>query len=107
MALLVDPLSQLNCSFEYLRPMHHWRRTATCISATVSRINQHRIKVTCHISKPNNLQTSSAMSTLAGNIPIPSETNNEYDVIIVGAGMSGLSAAYRILTQRPSTKLLI
>ena len=35
------------------------------------------------------------------------EKNEKYDVIIVGAGMSGLSAAYRILTQRPSTKLLI
>ncbi|KIM29805.1 hypothetical protein M408DRAFT_328625 [Serendipita vermifera MAFF 305830] len=33
--------------------------------------------------------------------------SEEYDVIIVGAGMAGLSAAYRILTQRPSTKLLI
>jgi protoporphyrinogen oxidase len=33
--------------------------------------------------------------------------NPEYDVIIVGAGMAGLSAAYRILTRRPDTKLLI
>jgi len=31
----------------------------------------------------------------------------KYDVVIVGAGMAGLSAAYRILTERPSTKLLI
>lgn len=47
------------------------------------------------------------MSTQAGSIPNQNEKQNEYDVIIVGAGMSGLSAAYRILTQRPSTKLLI
>ena len=33
--------------------------------------------------------------------------NPKYDVVIVGAGMAGLSAAYRILTQRPDTKLLI
>jgi monoamine oxidase len=33
--------------------------------------------------------------------------NPKYDVIVVGAGMAGLSAAYRILTQRPGTKLLI
>ena len=32
--------------------------------------------------------------------------NPKYDMIIVGAGMAGLSAAYRI-TQRPGTKLLI
>jgi monoamine oxidase len=33
--------------------------------------------------------------------------NPKYDVIVVGAGMAGLSAAYRILTQRPGTNLLI
>jgi monoamine oxidase len=35
------------------------------------------------------------------------QSEGPYDVIIVGAGISGLSAAYRVLTKRPSTKVLI
>ncbi|CAG8734248.1 6814_t:CDS:2, partial [Acaulospora colombiana] len=32
---------------------------------------------------------------------------DNYDIIIVGAGMAGLAAAHQILTKRPSTKLLV
>jgi monoamine oxidase len=32
---------------------------------------------------------------------------DNYDIIVVGAGMAGLAAAHHILTKRPSTKLLV
>lgn len=33
--------------------------------------------------------------------------SGKYEIIIVGAGMAGLSAAYHILSKRPGTKLLL
>src|SRR5262245_23135924 len=32
---------------------------------------------------------------------------NSYDVVVVGAGIAGLTAAYRILQQRPQMRLLL
>src|ERR1700737_2240819 len=43
---------------------------------------------------------------IAGSMPILAD-NGSYDVIIVGSGMSGCSAAYYITKQRPGTKILI
>lgn len=35
------------------------------------------------------------------------DKTSKYDVIVIGAGVAGLSAAYRILTHRPGTKVLL
>ncbi len=34
-------------------------------------------------------------------------TDNHYDVIIVGGGLSGLTAAYRLRQAQPDTRLLV
>jgi spermidine dehydrogenase len=50
--------------------------------------------------------SSSPCDSYQGSQPILADNGN-YDVIIVGAGMSGCSAAFYITQQRPGTKILI
>jgi len=52
------------------------------------------------------LISSSHCDSYQGSQPILADNGN-YEVIIVGAGMSGCSAAYYITRQRPGTKILI
>ncbi len=52
------------------------------------------------------LISSSPCDSFQGNQPMLADNGN-YEVIIVGAGMSGCSAAYYITRQRPGTKILI
>ena len=52
------------------------------------------------------LIASSPCDKFAGSQPILTD-NGSYEVIIVGSGMSGCSAAYYITRQRPGTKILI
>jgi len=52
------------------------------------------------------LLSSSPCDNFQGNQPILADNGN-YEVIIVGSGMSGFSAAYYITRQRPRTKILI
>jgi hypothetical protein len=52
------------------------------------------------------LIASSPCDSYQGSQPIIPDNGN-YDVIIVGAGMSGCSAAYFLTRQRPGTKILI
>src|SRR5713101_3873291 len=49
---------------------------------------------------------SSPCDSFQGSKPIVAD-NGKYDVIIVGSGMSGCSAAFYITRQRPGTKILI
>jgi len=49
---------------------------------------------------------SSPCDSFQGSKPIVADNGN-YDVIIVGSGMSGCSAAFYITRQRPGTKILI
>ena len=49
---------------------------------------------------------SSACDSFQGSMPILTDTGN-YEVIIVGSGMSGCSAAFYLTQQRPGTKILI
>jgi spermidine dehydrogenase len=50
--------------------------------------------------------SASPCDGIAGSMPILADNGN-YEVIIVGSGMSGCSAAYFITKQRPGTKILI
>src|SRR3984893_2572155 len=50
--------------------------------------------------------SASPCDGIAGSMPILADNGN-YDVIIVGSGMSGCSAAYYLTKQRPGTKILI
>jgi spermidine dehydrogenase len=43
---------------------------------------------------------------LEGSFPI-SSNDSEYDVIVVGAGLSGLSAVFHLLLNRPDTRVLL
>ncbi len=52
------------------------------------------------------LISSSPCDSFQGSTPIIPDNGN-YDVIIVGAGMSGCSAAYYLTRQRPATKILV
>lgn len=52
------------------------------------------------------LISSSPCDSYQGSQPLNTDNGN-YDVIIVGAGMSGCSAAFFITQQRPGTKILI
>jgi spermidine dehydrogenase len=52
------------------------------------------------------LISSSPCDSYQGSQPLNADNGN-YDVIIVGAGMSGCSAAFFITQQRPGTKILI
>jgi len=52
------------------------------------------------------LISSSPCDRFQGSTPIIPDNGN-YDVIIVGAGMSGCSAAYYLTRQRPATKILV
>ncbi|HEX3543089.1 MAG TPA: NAD(P)-binding protein [Candidatus Acidoferrum sp.] len=52
------------------------------------------------------LISSSPCDSYQGSQPLNTDNGN-YDVIIVGAGMSGCSAAFFISQQRPGTKILI
>jgi hypothetical protein len=52
------------------------------------------------------LISSSPCDSFQGSQPIIPDNGN-YDVIIVGSGMSGCSAAYYLTRQRPGTKILI
>jgi len=52
------------------------------------------------------LISSSHCDSYQGSQPILADNGN-YEVIIVGAGMSGCSAAYYITRQRPGTRILI
>jgi spermidine dehydrogenase len=52
------------------------------------------------------LISSSPCDSYQGSHPLNADNGN-YDVIIVGAGMSGCSAAFFITQQRPGTKILI
>lgn len=57
--------------------------------------------------KTNSVQISSSpCDSFQGSQSILADNGN-YDVIIVGAGMSGCSAAFYITQQRPGTKILI
>src|SRR5712664_425471 len=57
--------------------------------------------------KTNSVSISpSPCDTYQGSQPILADNGN-YDVIIVGSGMSGCSAAFYITQQRPGTKILI
>jgi len=57
--------------------------------------------------KTNSVQISSSpCDTFQGSQPILPD-NGAYDVIIVGSGMSGCSAAFYLTRQRPGTKILI
>jgi spermidine dehydrogenase len=57
--------------------------------------------------KTNSVQiASSPCDTYQGSQPLLSD-NGVYDVIIVGAGMSGCSAAFFIAQQRPNARILI
>ena len=48
------------------------------------------------------------MNTLhSGGIPAKDVLNNNYDIIIAGAGLAGLSLAYRLKSQQPNMRLLI
>lgn len=49
---------------------------------------------------------SSACDSFGGTRPLIADTGN-YDVIIVGSGMSGCSTAFYLTRQRPGTKILI
>jgi hypothetical protein len=52
------------------------------------------------------LISSSPCDSYQGSMPLLTD-NGTYDVIIVGAGMSGCSAAFYLTQQRPGTKILI
>jgi spermidine dehydrogenase len=52
------------------------------------------------------LISSSPCDSFQGSMPILADNGN-YEVIIVGSGMSGCSAAYFLTRQRPGTKILI
>ncbi len=52
------------------------------------------------------LISSSPCDKYTGNYPLIADTGN-YEVIIVGSGMSGCSAAYYLTRNRPGTKILI
>ncbi len=52
------------------------------------------------------LISSSPCDNFQGNVPLLADNGN-YEVIIVGAGMSGCSAAFYLTRQRPGTKILI
>ena len=52
------------------------------------------------------LISSSPCDSFQGSTPIIPDNGN-YDVIIVGAGMSGCSAAYYLTRQRPAAKILV
>lgn len=52
------------------------------------------------------LISSSPCDSYQGSVPLLTD-NGTYDVIIVGAGMSGCSAAFYLTQQRPGTKILI
>jgi len=57
--------------------------------------------------KTNSVQISSSpCDSFQGSQPILPD-NGAYDVIIVGSGMSGCSAAFYLTRQRPGTKILI
>jgi lycopene beta-cyclase len=43
----------------------------------------------------------------SGGIPAKNVLNNNYDIIIIGAGLAGLSLAYRLKNQQPNIRLLI
>ncbi len=57
----------------------------------------------------NSVQVSPAVNgcdPYSGNFPIQTD-NDSYDLIVVGSGMSGLSAAIYTLQQKPNAKVLI
>ncbi|KAG8801288.1 hypothetical protein FRC18_007814, partial [Serendipita sp. 400] len=70
--------------------------------------------------RPQRLQRNSLFFTVARHlITVPNMSDKrvsqysnptsapKYDIVIVGAGVAGLSTAYHILTKRPTTKVLI
>ncbi|CCA73069.1 related to anon-37cs protein [Serendipita indica DSM 11827] len=62
-------------------------------------------------ASPRRREPANPVATGAGAEQIRSfsdtDKTSKYEVIIIGAGVAGLSAAYRILTKRPGTKLLM
>ena len=56
--------------------------------------------------KSSVLISSSPCDSYSGSYPLLTDNGN-YEVIIVGSGMSGCSAAYYITRNRPGTKILI
>lgn len=59
-------------------------------------------------SHPGSFETAHALARAGKTFPIPSEqTDRTYDLIVVGGGISGLSAAYFYLKHDPAARILI
>jgi len=59
-------------------------------------------------SHPGAFETAHALAREGREFPLPRDTGEEYDLVVVGAGISGLAAAYFYRQQHgPDTRILV